>query len=292
MTWSSLMGGREAIMRVLFVGASGLIGRQVVPLLQQHVDLTLAGLEEGETAGLPVVGVDITDWSQVEQVVEAGSASGAPFDAIVNCAIAAYRGVDKSGLEGVRRYFEHCIDVNARGAYHVYEAAARTGVPRVVYISSMTTVLGPPRYDAINETCSDRPNDVYAASKLFGEHVGRYYAYRDEAGTSPLRVVCLRLGHPYRSFSHSDEMWLTSKIRRSVATHTSDIAQAILCALEVDVMYGVYTIVSDSDVPYVDPALYAELGYSPAYKFTVDGIISTDEILASIMVPVLEESVV
>jgi uronate dehydrogenase len=278
--WGDLQG-EETFMRVLFIGASGLVGRQVIPLLKEHVNLSLAAIGGGAVSGLPVANVDITDWEQVAELVQSGTATGAPFDAVVNCAIADYKGIDKSKPNGKRQYHNSCIDVNVRGAYHVYEAAAKAGVPRVVYISSMTAVLGPPRYDFIDESCHDRPHGLYAASKVFGEHVGRSYAYRKDEDSTPMSVVCLRLGHPYPAFSASDDLWLTSQHRRSVATHTTDIEQAIRCALEVDIAYGVYTIVSNSDVSYVAPGLYAELGYLPAYRFTANGLIHAKESVAS-----------
>ncbi len=81
----------------------------------------------GAVGGLSAVDVDITDWVATENLVEAGTTEHERFDAIVNCAIAPPREFDLSELEGRRHYYEQCIEINARGAYHLYEAAWRAG---------------------------------------------------------------------------------------------------------------------------------------------------------------------
>ena len=68
--------------RVLFVGASGVIGRRIVPALADRFSLVLAAREAGAVGGLPVAACDITDWEQTLALVQAANA-----DAVVNCAI-------------------------------------------------------------------------------------------------------------------------------------------------------------------------------------------------------------
>jgi nucleoside-diphosphate-sugar epimerase len=177
------------------------------------------------------------------------------------------------------KYHELCIDVNARGAFHLYEAAARAHIPRVVYVGSLTAVLGYPRYQVLDEEVADRPANVYAACKIFGEHAGRAYAYKELTGASGMQVICLRLGQPYPSefFSMRDHQWLKTAGGRALAADVRDIAFAIDCALQTDVHYGVYSIVSGSDEPYVSPELYKELGYRPQWKFTSEGLFPVEE---------------
>jgi uronate dehydrogenase len=260
-------------MNVLFAGATGIVGQQVVPILRREFDLSLIARGSGQVAGQPVIDVDITDFEALESVVQAGTARGERFDAIVNCAIAPYRGVEKESPEGRHRYAENCIEVNARGAYHLYEVAARARVPRVVFISSMTAVIGPPRYDFIDKNADTKPLDIYACTKVFGENIGRYYAYRSEDEGPRLRVICLRLGSPYKGFKASDETW-SQRRKRLLPSHFEDIACGIRLALKANIQYGIYPIVSDSDTPYVDPSLSAELGYSPSWRFTSEGMVA------------------
>lgn len=259
--------------RVLFVGATGRVGHQVVPILREKFAVTATAISGGEVAGEPVGDIDITDWASVERVVRAGDAQGRPFDAVVNCAIANSYGIDHKDPAVHHLYEEQCIDVNARGAYHVFEAAKRAGVPRVVYISSMTAVLGEPRYERIEADTLNRPRDIYAACKVFGENVGRTYAYPRGDGSGGMQVTCLRLGMPYPVLTGSDRMWQKNFGRRAVIVHMEDVAQAIRCALTLPpaVRYGIYTIVSHSDNPFVDPKVYAGLGYEPLWRFSGQG---------------------
>jgi uronate dehydrogenase len=260
-------------MNVLFIGATGRVGSHVVPFLKPQFDLTLAAYGAGEVAGLPVVAADICDWEATVALIKAGTANGAPFDAVVYCATADYRGVHKRDAEARRQYFERCIEVNARGAYHVFEAAHRADVPRVVHVGSLTAVLGAPRYEYIDTDTPDRPSDLYAATKIFGENVGRSYAFWPRhfaPGSSrikaPMQVICLRLGHPFES----EAQWRASRFGSSqVAVSMEDIARALERALLSEVRYGVYPVVSQVDDTYIDPALYAELGYEPAWLLSV-----------------------
>lgn len=274
-------------MNVLYIGASGLVGSHVTPLLAQKFDLTLAALRAGEIAGLPVASLDVTDWSATEDALAAGTATGEPFDAVVNCAIANYRDRDWRDPESSRHYYEQCIEVNARGAYHVYEAAARAKIPRVVYISSMTAVLGEPHYESIDAQTRERPNDVYAACKLFGEHVGRTYAFPRKkkrwmtngsgADDSAMSVICLRLGQPIAPSRDYGKERLQHFYESGLALDMRDIALAIECALCADVQYGVYPIVSACDNLFVDPEAYAEIHYQPRWKFTAEGVFPVEE---------------
>jgi hypothetical protein len=90
-----------------------------------------------------------------------------------------------------------------------------------------------------------------------------------------MQVVCLRLGHPFISEAH----WRESRHKATdVAVFIEDIARAMERALLVDVRYGIYPIVSLKDDPWVDPALYAELGYQPRWKVTGDGWIDLGDV--------------
>ncbi len=266
------LSGAASTARVLFIGATGRVGHQVVPLLRDEFEVTAAALGGGEVGGQPVSEVDITDWESVLQLVCEGDAQGRPFDAVINCAIANPYGLDRKDPEALHEYFESCIEVNARGSYHIYEAARRAGVGRVVYVSSLTTVLGAPGYQRIEAETRDRPRDVYAICKLFGEQVGRTYAFPHDKSDG-LQVACLRLGMPYPVLTGSDRGWQNNRGRRALIVHVEDVAESIRCALTLPPTerYGVYSIVSDSDNPMVDPNAYAGLGYRPRWNFTDQG---------------------
>lgn len=268
-------------MKVLFIGATGLVGSHAVPFLTQKFDLTLTAFNSGNVAELEVTALDITDWEATAALIQQGTSDGKPFDAIVYCATANYRG-NSGDRDSRHRYFENCIEVNARGAYHVFEAAWRANVAKVVHIGSMTAMLGAPEYEQINAESRDRPNDLYAATKIFGEHVGRSYVFRPrqkrktslKPPTQSMQVLCLRLGQPFIDEQH----WKNSPhVGSRLATSMEDIAQAIECSLLTEVRYGVYSIVSAVENTKIDPELYAEIGYKPRWKFFNDGSIQINQ---------------
>jgi nucleoside-diphosphate-sugar epimerase len=256
-------------MKVLFIGATGLVGSHAVAILKDKFDVTPAALNGGEVAGLPVQQIDIVNWDEIESAVRKGSANGDKFDAVVYCATANYH-IPRQTDEDLRLYYENCIEVNARGAYHVFEAAWRAGISRVVHIGSMTAMLGVPHYDYIGVGTPDRPNDLYAATKIFGENVGRSYAFRQSDSGQSMKVLCLRLAQPSVEDEPRTLRWIHSQTDCPWAADVRDIASAIECCLITDLQYGVYPVVSAADEAAIASALYAELGYTPHWKYDYD----------------------
>jgi len=254
-------------MKVLFIGATGLVGSHTVAILKDKFDIIPAAIDGGEVAGLPVQQVDIVQWQDIEALLKNGAPDGGKFDAVVYCATADYHHINRREAEGLRHYFENCIEVNARGAYHVFEAAWRAGVSRVVHIGSLTAYLGQPTYKYIDVDTADRPNDLYAATKIFGENVGRSYAFRQPDSGQSMKVLCLRLAQPSAENEPRTLAWVHSKESCGWAADVRDIASAIECCLTADLQYGVYPVVSLADETRVAPALYAELGYKPQWKY-------------------------
>ena len=257
-------------MNVLFIGATGLVGSHTVSILKNKYDITPAALDGGEVAGLPVRKVDIVKWDDIDLAIRSGAADGEGFDAVVYCATADFHHLDRSDTECMRLYYENCIEVNARGAYHVFEAAWRAGVSRVVHIGSMTAMLGLPHYDYIGVGTADRPNDLYAATKIFGENVGRSYAFREPESGQSMKVLCLRLAQPSVEDEPLTLRWIRSQESCKWAADVRDIASAIDCCLTTDLQYGVYPVVSLANDVAIDAALYAELNYNPRCKYDFD----------------------
>jgi uronate dehydrogenase len=80
-------------------------------------------------------------------------------------------------------------EANIEGAFQLFEAARRAGVPRVVYASSNHATGFTPVTPDLPGDAAPRPDTLYGVSKVFGEALGRYYV--DRYG---LRVLCVRIG--------------------------------------------------------------------------------------------------
>ena len=65
--------------------------------------------------------------------------------------------------------------VNAAGTFNVLEAARAHGVPQVLFASTINTYGHDLPEDAVDDYTLQRPAMFYGTTKLFGEHMGRFY---------------------------------------------------------------------------------------------------------------------
>jgi nucleoside-diphosphate-sugar epimerase len=149
------------VTRICVTGAAGRAGRAVVAELLANgyevaaTDLTLPR----EDLGVPVLRADLTDYGQAVEALDGA-------EAVVHLA-----NIPAPGLFPAARTFTANTDMN----YHVFTAAARLGMRRVVWASSETT-LGlpfdtPPRYAPVDEDHYPHPTSSYALSKVASETV-------------------------------------------------------------------------------------------------------------------------
>jgi len=90
-------------------------------------------------------------------------------------------------------HFAAILHTNIDGTYHVFEAAVRAGVPRVLFASTNHAVGYYQRAAFADRPLGvgerTRPDTFYGVSKVFGEALGSYY--HDRHG---LQVACVRIG--------------------------------------------------------------------------------------------------
>jgi dTDP-4-dehydrorhamnose reductase len=178
-------------LRVLVTGAGGMVGREVVEVLQPH-----------EVIALDHAALDVGDRDAV-----LGAIGGAHPDAIVHCA--AMTAVDACESEPDKAFL-----VNALGVRFVMEGARRAGA----YMVTLSTdyVFDGSQSEPYHEWDTPNPASVYGQSKLAGEFeidlecavvrtswvIGRYGAnmaktvLRLAAGDSPMRFVDDQRGCP------------------------------------------------------------------------------------------------
>ena len=258
-------------MKVLMTGALGHIASRIVPLLAARHELLLTDLNAGEVAGLPVEPLDITD-------LEAVTRASKGVDAVVHLAIASARNFVKDREtfrnnqgECYLRFNEASIDVNVRGSYHVYEAAKQNGIGRVVYGSSLTVLLGAPRYEAVADDLRPRPSNFYAVTKLWGEQLAEYYAR-----THGMTIYCLRFGTPHPWKEHPQyAQWVAHPCRDWTFVTYHDLARAVDAGLTFQngPAFGTYTVVSDFAGRRFDVSEGAKIGWQPGDFVERDGTV-------------------
>lgn len=168
--------------------------------------------------GVPdAIVADLTDLAALE-------AAARGCDAVVHLAAHANPHRDYAGV---------IVPGNVIGTYNAFEAAARAGVRRFVFASTVQVEFGHPEDVQVSVEMPAKPTNNYAASKVFGEHLG--FLYSRDRGMS---VIAIRFGgvvtpgrrdHMVGHDGSVDPITLTERdaceiIRRSVNVERVDYA--------------------------------------------------------------------
>ncbi|RAJ71242.1 uronate dehydrogenase [Streptomyces sp. Amel2xB2] len=168
---------------------------------------------------------------------------------------AAARGVDVvvhlGGLAD-EAPFSDILETNIAGTYHVYEAARRAGVRRVVYGSSNHVTGFHDVSEVLTESSLLRPDTYYGVSKAFGEALAALY--HDKWG---VESVLLRIGafRPEPEDVRQLSIWLS----------WDDGAELVRCAVDAPAVgcQVVYGCSANSDSWWDGTAGWAAIGYAP-----------------------------
>jgi uronate dehydrogenase len=225
---------------LLLTGAAGTLGRVLAPtLLAMTQRLRLSDRAEAlAKVSLPAAAelapCELADGAAVHQLLHG-------VDAIVHL-----------GGVSVEGPFEPILQANIVGLHHLYEAARRQAVRRIVLASSNHVTGCYPQLQTVSPQDPPRPDGNYGLSKLFGEGIASLYW--DRYG---IETVCLRIGTATPA----------PPDRRGLATWLSlpDLARLVRCALTATgvgfmVAYG---ISANSRRFYDTEAAWARLGYVP-----------------------------
>ena len=161
-------------MRVLVTNGATRLGRVVAGALSREHDVRLTDrspLADGPD-GVEVVGSDMGHGEATNDLVRG-------MDAIVH-----------SGEPDPDASVSDRLDAAMRCTYNLLTAAAEEGVPRMVYLSSLSVMRGHAEDHTVSERWRPRPGtDVSALCYHFGEYVCREFGR-----SGRMDVVCLRLG--------------------------------------------------------------------------------------------------
>jgi uronate dehydrogenase len=223
--------------RLLLTGAAGGLGKVLRQSLRPYAKvLRLSDIAEMAPAAddhEEVVVCDLADKAAVHRLVEG-------VDAILH-----FGGVS------VERPFEEILGANICGVFHIYEAARRHDVKRVVFASSNHVIGFYKQDETIDARAPRRPDSYYGLSKSYGEDMASFYF--DRYG---IETVSIRIGS---SFPEPNN-------RRMMSTWLSyrDLTQLIERALYTpEVGHTVVYGMSDNRNLWWDNHLATHLGYRP-----------------------------
>lgn len=162
--------------RVLVTGAAGRIGSAFVEEMRDRYAFRLADRSDRVHALLPnaeSLVLNVADYEACRNAVEG-------IDVVLHLAADPDPRAD---------YCESLQPNNFDGTYNVFKAAADAGCARVIFASSVQTVLGYPQDDQTSTDAYWWPLNMYAVSKCYGEATARMFA-----ATTELSTICVRIG--------------------------------------------------------------------------------------------------
>lgn len=239
---------------VLVTGASGLIGTNLIEAIKNthHVRT----FSRRAVPGYDGVQADISDTAALNRAMQG-------VDTVVHLAAALPFTEDDKTL----------LSVNVTGTYNLFELARENNVQRVVLASTGAISGGHMQDPAIkaivagdrntlenpNLTISEldppQPTGLYAATKLWGEALGRYHSE-----TNGMSVICIRLGRVIASDKPEDDL------RRSIHLSRRDSVQALVKSIESPdtLRFACFYVSSDNPNRWRDnESARAAIGYVP-----------------------------
>jgi uronate dehydrogenase len=142
------------------------------------------------------------------------------------------------------------LDANIRSSIHLWEAARKHAVDRVLFASSNHAVGFYPRNWMIDHNVTQRPDTRYGLTKVFGEELGFLYAYK-----FGIRAFSMRIGTftpeptSYRGLSS----WVSRR----------DMAALVRVGLTADYTCETVYGVSNNARTFWDNSAAERLGYRP-----------------------------
>ncbi|GLK92092.1 NAD-dependent epimerase/dehydratase family protein [Pseudomonas turukhanskensis] len=223
--------------RLLLTGAAGGLGKVLRETLRPYATvLRLSDIVEmapATGAHEEVQVCDLADKQAVHQLVEG-------VDAILH-----FGGVS------VERPFEEILGANICGVFHIYEAARRHGVKRVIFASSNHVIGFYKQDEKLDAASPRRPDGYYGLSKSYGEDMASFYFDRYGIETVSIRIGSSfpepqnrRMMHTWLSFAD-----LTQLLER--ALYTPNVGHTVV--------YGA----SANATQWWDNRLASHLGFVP-----------------------------
>ncbi|MCE1194455.1 MAG: NAD(P)-dependent oxidoreductase [Acidovorax sp.] len=222
--------------RLLLTGAAGGLGAELRTRLKAYCDVLR--LSDIADLGAPRAGEELRP-ARLEDA------------AAVHALLDGVEAVVHLGGVSTEQPWEPILQANIIGVYHLYEAARKQAVRRVVFASS-NHVTGFYRQDeVVSPRDPARPDGLYGVSKAFGEDLSRFYF--DRYG---IETVCLRIGSSFPA----------PRNRRMLATWMSydDLERLVVASLTAPVVgHSILYGMGDNTTTWWDNTPARHIGYRP-----------------------------
>jgi len=229
--------------KILITGATGRIGGYLGRHWQDKYDLRLTDrrpLDYDIIGGTEFIQAGISNLDEMRALCDG-------VDTVVHLA------ADPSPKAN---FFESLLDNNVIGLFNGFQAAADQGCRRVVYASSVNSVLGHPNGYEITESSPIHPMNHYGACKVLGEALAWSFFHKHE-----LTTVCIRFGMvctketPEIKDPDDEVNWISGRDIGNLVERSIEIG-----GIEVVVAHGVSR---HQNCRYSIAQTCAQLGYTP-----------------------------
>jgi len=233
------------------VGGAGYVADLFVPLLAERHDVRILDPRPRRDGRDQVVG-DATDPQALARALPG-------VDAVVHCAM----GADNPTLAAAAQAF----DVNVTSVHLTLATAHRFGVRHAVHISSLS-VFDDVTGRRVREDDEPDAVDPYGLTKRLGEQVCQAAVRRFGLSVTVLRLAWPTPDDVWPAWGRSDppRLWYTPDGTPIQGTAGSDVARAVLAALEHRNGFDVFHICGDRSAGLWSTAkARAVLGWAPTY---------------------------
>lgn len=233
--------------RILLTGAAGKIAQILIPELSKHSDLTLTDIRPLPVPpDLPFRQADIGDKKAMLQLCRGQ-------DILLHLA-----------AKQLKSSWEDILNTNISGIQTLFDAALESRIRRIVFASSIQVSNAWPQHFPA-PAAPALPNNLYGASKIWGEALGSVYAHQHD-----MSVICLRIGWV---LSKADDLFQTRKVDPSMVLSHKDLISLVSAAIHApqSLHYAIVGGLSANRRLRLDPRGFHLLpGYIPkddAYTF-------------------------
>jgi nucleoside-diphosphate-sugar epimerase len=243
---------------IAVTGGGGNIGSNFVRSAERHLKLHVIErpgvlVPEDIRQRAAVTYADIRDWNRMLDILNGK-------DTLVHFAAICHD--DAS--------WEQIYEVNIQGTRNAFNSAVIAGCKKIIFASSIHSVLGYPQNYAVKPRDPVFPVNEYGVSKCFGEAYGRYLSKM-----KPISFYCIRIGTyiPIDKKSRPDQLFM-----KGAFVSDRDLNQLINKILnDTKLRFAIFHGISMNDQPRMDSSLAHELlDYTPEDDFTPANPLFTD----------------